>query len=89
MITEPNVYEIVDYPIVVGTTTYTAKLIYCPINYSVGMDTMMVSYTLAGEDGSAYWSGIATITEAELDAWGTDNLYIVNLVCQQAGVQLV
>lgn len=84
-----NVYPIVDFPITVGTTTYTAALIYCPINYSVGMTEMQVPYTLLSAEGLAYWGGLATINEAELDNWGTDNMYIVNLVCQQAGVTLV
>jgi hypothetical protein len=82
-------YPIQDYTITVGSTVYTATQIYMSINYIVGNPQMPVPYRLLDSSSQILWAGNALITEAELDNWGTDNMYIVNLVCQQAGVTLI
>ena len=82
-------YPIQDFTISIGTTVYTAKIISMTINYTVGSTQMWVPYTLFDINAQPLWNGTASINQAELDAWGTDNMYIVELVCQQAGVTLL
>lgn len=78
-------------PISVSVPGFTGNVtqMYCLVNYQIGMTEMTVPYALADDEQRAQWSGNVVITEAELDQWGTDNMYIINLVAQKAGVTLV
>jgi len=72
-----------------GEGTVTLTSIFMTIAYTVGSTEMYVPYSLLDANGKAWFSFQAVITEAEIDNWGTDDMYIVNLVAQQAGVTLV
>lgn len=72
-----------------GEGTVSLTSIYMAINYTVGSTEMYVPYNLVDTNGKAWFSFQAVITETELDSWGTDDMYIVNLVAQKAGVTLV
>lgn len=72
-----------------GEGTITLTSIFMTINYTVGMEEMTVPYNLCDDDTKSWYSAPAVISRAELDQWGTDDMYIVNLVAAQAGVTVV
>jgi hypothetical protein len=72
-----------------GQSPVTLTSIFMTINYTVGMTEMTVPYNLCDDETKSWYSAPAVISEAELAQWGTDNMYIVNLVAAQAGVVLV
>jgi len=78
-------------PVAISVPGFSGSVtsMYCLIQYQVGMTEMAVPYALADNTLRAQWQGTVVINEAELDQWGTDNMYIVNLVAQKAGVTLV
>ena len=84
-----NKYSIQPVNIVVNGTTYVATDITMDVLYPLNATEMTVPYMLLGADGRLYWADNVLITETELDAWGTDNMYIVNLVATKVGVTLV
>lgn len=70
-------------------TTYTATKIMMAVNYTIGMTEMTVPFSLLDASDASVWNGNVDITETELNDWGTNDMYIVNLVAQKAGVTLV
>ena len=72
-----------------GGSETTLTSIYMVINYAVGSTSMNVPYNICDADDKPIVNGFTTISEAELDQWGTDNMYIVNLVAADAGVTIV
>lgn len=82
------IYEIQPVNMTFGATTNVLTQIEMFITYQSGMSQMPVPYNLATAEGVIYWSGQAMIDQMELDNWGTDDMFIVNLVCNQAGVTL-
>jgi len=72
-----------------GEGTITLTSIYMTINYTVGMEEMTVPYNLCDDETKSWFSAPVVISQAELDQWGTDDMYIVNLVATAAGVTLV
>ena len=71
-----------------GEGTVTLTSIFMTINYTVGMEEMPVPYNLCDAETKSYYSGLVDITRDQLDQWGTDDMYIVNLVAAEAGVTL-
>ena len=72
-----------------GEGTITLTSIFMAINYQVGMTEMTVPYNLCDAETKSWYSAPVFITEQQLADWGTDDMYSVNLVAQQAGVTLV
>lgn len=72
-----------------GEPQTTLTSIYMVINYAVGSTSMNVPYNICDADDKPIVNGFTTISEAELDQWGTDDMYIVNLVAADAGVTVV
>lgn len=72
-----------------GKPETTLTSIYMTVTYQIGMTEMPVPYSLLDSEDRAIVSDLATIDEAELDQWGEDNMYIVNLVAAQAGVTVI
>ena len=79
-------YPIEPVTITYGSTSYTATRLYAQINYQVGSAPMFCPWSLTNDDDGIIWSGTAEITEEQIDNWGTDNMYIVNIIAEQAGV---
>lgn len=82
-------YEIQPINITFGANTIVLKKIAMVVTYQLDMEQMMVPYNLLDENNVTYWSGTAMISSEELANWGTNNMYIVNLVAQKAGVTLI
>lgn len=72
-----------------GGTETTLTSIYMTVTYQIGMTEMPVPYSLLDSEDRAIVSDLTFISEAELDQWGTDNMYIVNLVADAAGVTVI
>jgi len=72
-----------------GEGTITLTQIFMQINYQVGMEEMTVPYNLCDAETKSWYSAPVVIDQAQLDQWGTDDMYIVNLVATAAGVTLV
>ena len=72
-----------------GGSETTLVSIYMVINYSVGTTSMNVPYNICDAEDRPLVNDFANIDEAELAQWGTDDMYIVNLVAAQAGVTVV
>ena len=71
------------------TLSYTATKIAMGINYNPSVTDMPVWYSLQDDSYNTYYEGSVVITESELALWGTDDMYIVNLVASKVGVTLV
>jgi len=83
-------YSIEDYNITVGSTTEVGKYLFTAPSYVVGMaGDLLAPYAICDNELHVLTSGQATITEAQLDNWGTDNMYLINLIAVQAGVTLI
>lgn len=83
-------YDIQPFTLTVTSTiSHEVHKIQMNINYYVGATEIVVPFTLVGEFGQPYYGNMVTISEAELAAWGEDDMYIVNLVCAKVGVTRV
>ena len=67
-------------------TTGTATKIMQAVNYAIGMTEMYVPFSLLNDADETLWNGNVLIDSAELAVWGTDNNYMIDLVCTKAGV---
>jgi len=83
---ENNIYAINDVSVGGFNETSTAKFIHMDVFYTIGMTEMNVPYQLMDETWKNLWNGAVIINQAELDAWGTDDNYMIDLVCQKVGV---
>jgi hypothetical protein len=81
-----EVYAIQPVTVPGFNTTGTATKIMQAVNYTIGMTEMHVPYSLLNADDEVLWNGNVLIDSAELAAWGTDNDYMIDLVCTKAGV---
>jgi len=83
---EMNIYAINDVSVGGFNETSTAKFILMNVMYQIGMTEMNVPYSLMDENKIPIWNQAVIINQAELDAWGTDDNYMIDLVCQKVGV---
>jgi hypothetical protein len=83
---ENNIYAINDVSVGGFNETSTAKFILINVRYQIGMTEMNVPYSLMDENKIPIWNQAVSINQAELDAWGTDDNYMIDLVCQKVGV---
>jgi hypothetical protein len=83
---ENNIYAINDVSVGGFNETSTAKFILMNVRYQIGMTEMNVPYSLMDENKIPIWNQAVSINQAELDAWGTDDNYMIDLVCQKVGV---
>jgi len=83
---EMNIYAINDVSVGGFNETSTAKFILMNVMYQIGMTEMNVPYSLMDENKIPIWNQAVSINQAELDAWGTDDNYMIDLVCQKVGV---
>ena len=82
-------YEIQPVTVQYGSSTYTATQLFTTINYTVGMVEMYCPWSICTAEGMIVWNGQAVIDQEQIDNWGEDNMYIVNIIASQAGVTLV
>jgi hypothetical protein len=85
-----NHYAIADFPITWGASTKVGKFLFTAPYYQVGMPTpYSTQYAILDEEQRVIVSDFCELTEAELADWGTDDMYIINIIAQKAGVTLV
>lgn len=70
----------------VGFETFTIDGVRLDIRYDL-QDCYALVYYYQGSEQK--FDQIIQFTQAEIDAWGEDNSYIINLAAQKAGVVLV
>ncbi len=83
-------YAIVPVEIKRGETVIaTCDTLHIAINYELSAPTMDVYYSVQSlSEGYIGWDGGMVYGSDVLDNWGTDDMYIVNLVATAAGVTL-
>jgi len=83
-------YDITPFTVnVTPLKSYDCTQITVSATYSIGQSQMWVPFILATADGIPAYSDQVLIDESELAQWGTDDMYIVDLVCSKVGVTRV
>ena len=86
-----NQYSIQPIAVTAGSTTIaTCDVIEIIIDYQLDATEMWASY-IVKEKATNYSLPMGNVLfgQADLDQWGTDDMYIVNQVATAAGVTLV
>lgn len=82
-------YPIEDYNITIGSETKVGKYLFTAPQYQIGQGYPWgVTWNICDADQRIIHSGMTYITEAQANEWGTDDMYIIGLVADGAGVTL-
>jgi hypothetical protein len=83
-------YPIQDFTIQWGSETKTGKYLFTSPDYSLNQGYPWgVTWSICDADERIITSGMAYITEEQAASWGTDDMYIIGLVADSAGVTLL
>lgn len=82
-------YPIQDYNITYGSEVKVGKYLFTSPDYSLNQGYPWgCTWSICDEDQRILISGMTYISEEQAASWGTDNMYIINIIADDAGVTL-